>query len=239
VTWRGRLDGEPMDLITLAETFPDGDPEVLELDGAHWLSSNAFVGVGDDADRIDFEKAKALLQRMNGVTRVIDGSYNPVSLTGIFEDTQGGVLIAPVQAFGTLTIFGRSRLIMGCPVRGDRFLAQGEHDADLDDAFRILGRPLRLLTWGDLYKVYEIVTDALGGKRAGEKRIVDAGWATMTQLGSFGLSANHPDISGDDARHARMPGAPPTSKAMSSDDAQRLVLHLTRMLAEMKRMQEA
>jgi hypothetical protein len=39
-------------------------------------------------------------------------------------------------------------------------------------------------------------------------------------------SANHPGISGDDARHARMPGTPGPNRTMTIDEADALMRRL-------------
>ena len=78
-----------------------------------------------------------------------------------------------------------------------------EQDPDVADVLRVLGQP-GPLDWYDIYKAWEIVERAMGGSNQVEAR----GWATMADINRLTASANHPGISGDEARHARMKGSP-------------------------------
>jgi hypothetical protein len=60
------------------------------------------------------------------------------------------------------------------------------------------------LGWVELYKVHEIVRHSIM-----PKKIYKLGWATKSDDRAFTGSADRPDVSGRDARHARMPGLPP------------------------------
>jgi hypothetical protein len=75
---------------------------------------------------------------------------------------------------------------------------------DANEALQIMGRP-EPTTWIDLYKVHEIIRDAMGGQAS----LINSGWVTRDDLSAFTASANRPDVTGADARHARMGGGPP------------------------------
>jgi hypothetical protein len=74
----------------------------------------------------------------------------------------------------------------------------GTSDIAAADVLLILGKGD--LDWYDLYKVFEIVREDVGD----EKEIIANGWATKSSLSAFRVSANHPGVSGEAARHARM-----------------------------------
>ena len=59
------------------------------------------------------------------------------------------------------------------------------------------------LGWDDLWKVFEIIREAVK-----PDTIVTLGWTNAADLDSFKESANQPDVSGDEARHARRLGQP-------------------------------
>jgi hypothetical protein len=61
------------------------------------------------------------------------------------------------------------------------------------------------LGWVELYKVHEVIRDAIQPKKTYE-----LGWATKADDSAFTGSANRADVSGDEARHARNSGPPPT-----------------------------
>ena len=82
-----------------------------------------------------------------------------------------------------------------------RYAKVAEQDADVADALRVLGQPGEL-DWYDVYKAWEIVEHAVGGM----PKVAARGWATKADIERLTASANHPGISGDDARHARTAG---------------------------------
>jgi hypothetical protein len=107
------------------------------------------------------------------------------------------------------------------PPKGPRYVKLAEQDADVADVLRVLGQP-EALDWYDLYKAWEIVEHALGGWR----QVVARSWVTKADIDRLTASANHPGISGDEARHARMPGAPGPNRTMTMSEADALVRRL-------------
>jgi hypothetical protein len=106
-------------------------------------------------------------------------------------------------------------LIDGVPVptsepKGVRYARSAAQNPDVADALRILGQFEDDLDWYDLYKAWEIVKTAAGGKDA----VVAAGWVNELDLDTFTMSANHPGVSGEGARHARMSGTPRQSMSL-------------------------
>ena len=71
------------------------------------------------------------------------------------------------------------------------------------------------LGWGELYKVYEIICHAVGGQGG----LFNPGWTSKPELRRFTGSANRPDVSGAEARHARMSGDRP-AQVMTLDEGQ-------------------
>jgi hypothetical protein len=57
-----------------------------------------------------------------------------------------------------------------------------------------------------MYKVYEVIRDSGGNEK---KLLAAAPWTTKTEVSTFTGSANRPDVSGEEARHARSPGPAP------------------------------
>ena len=107
------------------------------------------------------------------------------------------------------------------PPKGPRYVKLAEQEADVADALRVLGQPEEL-DWYDIYKVWEIVEHAAGGTQ----QVVARGWAAKSDIARLKASANHPGISGDNARHARMTGMPGPNRAMPINEANALVRRL-------------
>lgn len=76
-------------------------------------------------------------------------------------------------------------------------------DRDVAEALALMGRTPEL-GWIELWKVYEIVRHNIR-----PAKVTSLGWVTTNDESAFTASANRPDISGQRARHARMPGHRP------------------------------
>jgi hypothetical protein len=71
------------------------------------------------------------------------------------------------------------------------------------EALTLMSQPVAL-GWTELYKVFEVVRDSVK-----PNMLDNSGLASAHDLKAFRASANRPDVSGADARHARMPGELP------------------------------
>ena len=218
--------GDDFDLQTLSELFSAGDPRVArdQLNGYYVESSDIVVSGGQP----DVSSAEALVKRVNGTARVLASDFQPVQLRGRYTSPDGATSV--VLAGDTAT--ARDRAVAGAvmidgvaapapPPKGPRYFKLAQQDPDVADALRVLGQPSPL-DWYDIYKAWEIVGNAVGG----QKKVAAAGWATAADIDRLTASANHPGISGDDARHARMNGAPGQNRTMTMSEADALIRRL-------------
>jgi hypothetical protein len=222
--------GDDFDLQTLSELFSAGDPRVArdQLNGYYVESSEIVVSEG----RPDVSSTEALVKRVNGAARVLASDFQPVQLRGRYTSPDGATSV--VLAGDTVT--ARDRAVAGtvmidgiaapaAPPKGPRYFELAQRDPDVADALRVLGQPSPL-DWYDIYKAWEIVGNAAGG----QKKVAAAGWATEAEIDRLTASANHPGISGDDARHARMKGAPGQNRTMTTSEADALIRRVTSIL---------
>lgn len=222
--WTAVLRGDNFDLQTLAEMFRDGDPLVtVEDDATFVLHSTAFDGM-ESAQEVQ-PAAAALLTQLNGAARASDASHRPVELAGHFR--RGEAVHAVVLA-DTITVRSRVGAVVvradgdpqpPPPPRARTWAALASTDPAVSDALRLLGSVE--LDYVALYKLFEIVRDD-SGRSTG---IVGKGWAAREDISAFTGAANRPDVSGDDARHARMPGDPP-KRSFTIDESRSFVLTL-------------
>jgi hypothetical protein len=216
------LKGNPVDLDALVDLFREGDPRIAADDNGFYVTSVAFDAL-DNGPAFHATASSALL-RINGVARALDGNFRPVSLVGRFTDSTGQTHVvatpdtveARSQAMPPV-VQGAVELPLPSPP-GPAYFNLAESHPDVADAQAILGKPLASLGWDDLYKLFEIVRENVGSERALEKKR----WADKKDLSSFRASANRPDLSGEDARHARMSGGSP-SYSMSLSEARALI----------------
>ena len=229
VTWKAVIEGERFDLETLAELFNEGDPLVaLEAAGEYSLES---MTLQDSSGEIDLDAVSALLKRVNGIARTLDHGYQPVRTTGRHIGPDGKVNVVIMGAVGrgrmkvrgtvTVTVDGKPVVEAPTTPKSLRYMKLAGQDSNVADAIRVMGQPDQL-DWYDLYKVWEIIRDAAGN----QKEVVKRGWATDSDLNRLTASANHPGISGDQARHARMSGTPSAKSTMTVREGEALVRRL-------------
>ena len=94
-------------------------------------------------------------------------------------------------------------------------------------------RALRLrdktsLSWTELYRLFEVIVDGSGGADA----IVEAQWASRTQLRRFKHSANSVVVAGDEARHGVEPTSPPSDATTISEARSLVDILLARWLGD-------
>lgn len=224
--WKAWLEGHEFDLETLRELFRTGDPLVAQdpSDG-YYLESSALQ---DSNGQLDHSAAEPLVKRINGVARASDQGFRPVHLRGRYrarrDDERCGLRGRGRGAFegpGRRRGGERGRSGPGAAAEGSPLCEARGQDADVADVLRVLGQP-GALDWYDIYKAWEIVEHAAGGWR----QVVTQGWVTKADIDRLTASANHPGISGDEARHARMSGTPGPNRTMTMSEADALVRRL-------------
>jgi hypothetical protein len=245
VTVRAELEGHELDLAALARDFPSGDTKIV-VDDRTYLETTVLDDLFDDAGRlIDgrhlIQSVADLLARINGLSMLEDARYRPVrlrnrfvvekgtadvSITGqsetqVREHTVVVVGTAEARLGGLVTTGGSGSPATSTPV-GPRQLARAKANSDADDLFALIGNA-GAMGWDTLWKALEIVRAAVGGKAA----LTATGWVTADDLDVFGYSANHPDASGVDARHARRRQTTASGRVMSIDEGQQFIRDLS------------
>ena len=242
------LDGHEFDLNALARLFPAGDPQVVTTDEGTFIEAAALDAVDfTDAARL-VEVAAGILARLNGWAMLDDPGYRPVKLRNRFhrhrQATDTHIVLgdeARVRDEATVLVAGSAEARLGgltATVRtassggvsetppqpeGPRQLARAATHPDADDLLALIGTA-GALGWDPLWKALEIIKVALGGKAA----LLATGWITADDHDVFGYSANHPDASGTDARHARRPSTTSPSRVMSIEEGQQFIRDLAR-----------
>jgi len=227
VPWKAWLEGHEFDLETLRELFRAGDPLVAQdrSDG-YYLESSALQ---DTNGQLDHSAAEPLVKRINGVARAADQGFRPVNLRGRYTAPDGTMSVVAIagtaearsRAWAAAVVVSGGVPAPEPPPKGPRYVELAEQDADVADVLRVLGQP-GSLDWYDIYKAWEIVEHAVGGRR----QVVARGWVTKADIDRLTASANQPGISGDEARHARMSGTPGPNRTMTMSEADALVRRL-------------
>jgi hypothetical protein len=215
VTTKAWLEGHHFDLEDLAQLLATGDVRVVH--DADASDDNAYYLTAPEIDNPPkgttfYDVAQRLLSHINGLGRVYKADFRPVQLTGRYDTpTRQHIVVAPaafearfrLQADGVVTgPDGQPKPNPPSPWP-NRFALAATHP-DVGEVLDIMGSS-EPLGWGELYKVHEIIRDAI--KR---KKIAELGWASNADDSAFTASANRADVSGSGARHARNSGSTPT-----------------------------
>jgi hypothetical protein len=150
-----------------------------------------------------------LLPVVNGIGSLESGKFRPVRLDGRYQDGEkrhtvigvGTIEVrSHVHAVGIVT--GPDGKVKPQPPPPGIAYAALTARPEVAEALTILATPAG--GWVELYKVYEIICDAV-------KPIAldKSGLATKDEISAFTSSANRPDVGGLSARHARVDGGPP------------------------------
>jgi hypothetical protein len=228
VTVRARLEGHEFDLQDLADWLPSGDTRVAKDDEGYYLQ--AAVIDNPPEGKTFYEAAQDLLPLINGMGRVKSPRFRPVTLSGQYQDGKKGQ--HAVVAVDTLEVRSRVNAVTVVtgrdgqvkpppPPPGIAYAGLAIARSDVGEVLKILASPS--VGWGELYKAYEIVRDAV--KPTG---LCQSGLATKDEISAFTASANRPDVSGDGARHARMAGGPP-KRTMPIEQARQFISNLVRV----------
>lgn len=188
------------DLQDLADLLPRGDVRVIRLGDEFYLTAAALdnppagVTVPDVAGKV--------LARVNGLARARIRDFGTVRLSGRYS----GDVTADQYLFSTgpaVRLEGRGRLRVGGLAAATSDLGLAARDRDVAEALEIMGQP-EPPNFAQLYRVYEIIEHTGALKAAMQSAAIPA-----TPMTLFTRTANHPDASGADSRHARSRQDPP------------------------------
>lgn len=202
------MEGHQFDLEDLAQLLATGDVRVIR--DADYLTAPDIDNPPDGTTY--YEVAQSLLVHINGLGRVSTADFRPVQLTGSYSTpTEQNVVITPAP-FESRARMGAVGVVMGPdgqpkadpPSPWPNRLALAATHPDVAEVLDMMGSPAPL-GFVELYNVHEVIRDSIK-----PKKIYELGWATKADDSAFTGSANRADVSGNEARHARNPGQPPT-----------------------------
>jgi len=227
--WYVRLQGRKYDLQELPRLFSLPDARVCEQDGVYILKSEKFSKVEEASEVLGI--ATHILELVHGVAKITLGDFEAVKADAVWKLDEEGrehwakFLSTTVTARASMnklsTVLKANDAIdsgQSSPLSNSRLSAALHHD-DIAKALHFIREP----SWRNLWKVYEIIKDAVGGI----KGIVQAGWATRGDLSLFSQTAQSDKALGDAARHAAKKYKAPEDP-MSLSRASKLITDLLR-----------
>jgi hypothetical protein len=225
MTMKAWLEGHEFDLEDLARLLPTDDVRVIKEGDGFYLTAAELDN--PTPGRAFHEVAEELLVRVNGVGRLMRDGFAPVALKGHYEQ-DGNVSVVLSTATvrlrahisATATVYDSDgNPVPQPPLASPAYIALAAQNPDVAEVLEIMGRP-DPLSFADLYKVYEII------KHSGalNPAMNSAGVSEATTR-LFTRTANHPEASGDAARHARSRDQPP-ARPMTLDEARAMLRSL-------------
>lgn len=225
MAWRVHLVGDSADLRMLADALREPSFSISQEDGEFVLTSSEFASI-TSADEVR-ARANELVTSLSGLARLMLRSHGPISVGELIVDPKGRrhfELQAETGAYrvegypASLTIQRTDGTLETDtplhPVRECVFVAG--NDPAVTKALRL--RNGDDLTWGDLYRLYEVVEADVGGL----SKIAELGWTRQTQVKRFKRTANSEATAGDEARHGSETSQPPQDP-MKLPEARELV----------------
>ncbi len=225
--WMVRLTGDAFDLAEMAKLFATTDATVIR-DGAHYyLTSLDFEATAQAANV--YGRAKVLLARLNDIATFCEPIFREVHVEGVARVMPDGS--RPIAFFESGRLECRSKL-SGTPTFMDSTdkpvrtktadpMRDLKRAANQHQAVASALHFFRIGDWISLYKVYEIVKDDVGGKKA----LTSTAWVTKDKLNLFSQTAQSRDAVGDVARHGSQRYRAP-AKPMDLSRAKTLIRNL-------------
>jgi len=187
--WLVRLQGHHSDLDNLAEWLTSPDLNVKKEGDHFYLRSSEFSPL-TDADAVR-GRALALLDIVNGASKLRSGSYLPVELDTIAWTGEEGKLRHLVGSSVTL----KWRVLEAKPPTGiESLVSLARGDEGVADILHFFQKG----DWQSLYKAWELLRDAVGG----EHKLTKKPWINERAKKRFTQTAQSRKVLGDDARHA-------------------------------------
>lgn len=224
--WEVAVRGPESVLEELTHALQSSPNTIIRSKDGFVLLGDTFAGLRSEAEvRLE---AQRVVEALSGICRMLLQSDTALSIASIAEVRPDGTRNIFVQLEpGVLSITGglvslrvtRSDGSVEERRPSDPALAWLTKALETPEAARALRlRDKRSLSWTDLYRLFEVIVDGAGGTDT----IVNAGWASRTQLSRFKHSANSVSVAGDEARHGVESTMPP-SDAMTMSEARSLV----------------
>jgi hypothetical protein len=225
--WWAELQGEALDLQTLAGSVRLPGVRIEFFDGRYYLVADEFAALPREQSAEVDRRATEIVRVLNGAARVEHGNSREVSVGAVALVGADGQAERIVHASTTgLTIRSRLGAVGGggqlesARTELDRAAEAGLTSPDAERALRIFGRDD--CNYRDLYAVFEIAEAALG------KRLYTGSVVTKPEVSRFTRTANHPLALGDAARHGHSNEQPPQNP-MPFDQAHELMRRILRM----------
>lgn len=216
--WQVQILGYVSDLEHLVRHFVTGPQRVLrdQIDSGFIYESDVFLSENDPHEVLSL--ARAELQVLSGVLRFTRNSLQPLKAGAVFRLRQDGVRDTFVFSHGVTGVHievGEPSVhildVDGKPVpqpvnipQSVRLSLLALNDPEVAKAMRLLASST-YSKWVEMYRLYEVVEESVGGQR----ELVKRNWCAVDAIRRFKHTANSVSALGDESRHGREDTNPP------------------------------
>ncbi len=226
-TWLIEITGSEYDLEALIKLSPFCNTEIIKMKNRYCLKSKKFDSVSE-YDNVK-KLGRDLVDILNGLAKLQNKHWKPIKFNGVLRENLNGTTTIFFEAKAELQFEATAN---GTVVKADGTTDDSKHPSQFETKFTVLSKDtnvqkaLRIYgsreeSWVDLYIIYEIIEDDLGGSQM----IFDNKWSSKNAIQRFKHTANSPKAIGDEARHGKENTLPP-QKPMLFSDAKILIKEL-------------
>lgn len=229
--WYVGITGESFDLEDLSESFNLPELFITKIEEGYILKSTDFNSL-ENVDDVENE-AEKILTLINGYAWLVLGMQRPLELayTARVKDdgkitrfkSLSGSVRARSRVKGRISITTKEGEVQDQEIFPADLIPEiisiAQNDENVATVLQILGD--RLKDWVNLYNIFEVVEDDVGGI----PKIVEKGWATKKAIRRFKQTANSVLAIGYEARHVGKI-IPPPPKEMALSEAKSFIKNI-------------
>lgn len=222
--WEVQINGNVHDLRELTKSLLSDELRITERDGQYYLVTTRFENL------VSSEEVRALASEMlpilTGTVRLSLGGRTPLRIMNVARVKDDG--IREVFVVITETIHVRDSFsveiqrsdgtveMISPTNKVQEWVNLGLSDPKVAKALRLFGT--EDYNWVNLYRLYEVIEDDVGGM----DKIIKRRWVTKGAIKHFKHTANSPTATGDASRHGKESTTPP-SNPMELGEARALI----------------
>jgi hypothetical protein len=210
-----QLVGDQFDIQDLQNGLRTSDWRIVEETDGYYLTSDFLCSITDPKD-IE-SKAKQIIDLLNGASSIINRNHKKIGTGSIIQMDEEGKRSIFVTINETIQIRARTNaIVLGKGVVVEEppsIIEDWLNIAQKHESVRDILHFFNEITWWNLYKVYEIINDDVGGQNPLYKLV------PKTKLRLFTQAAQSRELLGDHARHASKKKYPAPTTPMTIDEA--------------------
>ena len=216
-----QLIGDKLDLEDIMLGFKASEWKITKETEGYYLTSESFNETFDHDEILS--NVNLLLDILNGAANIIHKDHKRIETGCLVEVDEDGHRNIFLSIHERVTLRDRCNAdilrdgkILERPLsKIEDWVTKAKKYVSVRDALHFFNE----ITWWNLYKVFEIIRDDVGGKKSIYK-IIDE-----DELKCFEDVAQRRDLLGDNARHASKSFNPPT-KILTLDEATNTIIKL-------------